>query len=74
MSFSGNQLLMNQIDYNLINRFANHLLIEGVSKNSVAVYLRAIRAIVNRAAKEGSYDLKNEPFRKYCYWIEIYVF
>ncbi|UKM65483.1 site-specific integrase [Flavobacteriaceae bacterium GSB9] len=65
LRFKGMQLELNQIDYNLILSFENYLLIDGVSRNSVAVYMRTLRAILNLAAKEDKYNLKNYPFKKY---------
>jgi integrase/recombinase XerD len=65
LKFTGKSLELNQINYKLITSFTNQLSYEGICINSIAVYLRAIRAIINLAAKEDLYDLKNYPFKKF---------
>ena len=55
----------NDIDYNFLLNFESKLLNEGVRVNSVAVYMRTLRAIYNRAIKSGVIDNSGYPFTEY---------
>jgi len=63
--FTGNTLLLNKINYTLICDFEAHLLKDGLTKNSVAVYMREIRALLNKAIKKELLDKATYPFNKY---------
>jgi len=63
--FTGNALPLNKINYTLICDFEAHLLKDGLTKNSVAVYMREVRALLNKAIKKDLLDKATYPFNKY---------
>ena len=54
-----------QIDYAWLVQLDSKLRANGVKTNSVAVYMRALRALYNKAINFGIVDQANYPFRKY---------
>jgi len=56
---------INDLDYKWLKSFENYHLKRGNSVNSLSVYLRTIRAILNRAIKEGLLNRDDYPFYKY---------
>ena len=54
-----------EITYEFLSGFTNKMLSEGLKKNSIAAYHRAIRAIFNRAINENIIDIKYYPYRKF---------
>lgn len=58
-------LQFSQINYNYLTRFENHHLGKGNGHNSLAVYMRSIRAIFNRAVKAGLVERSCYPFADY---------
>ncbi len=58
-------LKFEQIDYKLLNGFTNSMLAEEMTMNAIASYMREIRAIYNKAIKEGVVEQKYYPFNKY---------
>lgn len=65
VDFAGSSLTMDSINYEFVQKLESFLIDSGVGINGVAAYMRAIRAIVNKAGRLGKYDLTNYPFRHY---------
>lgn len=64
-AYGGKNLLIKDITYRLLEDYNSHMLAKGVKINSIAAYLRSIRAIYNRAIKEGLAELQHYPFNKF---------
>ena len=62
ISFSGEQITFDRIDYKLLTEFIHHLKVEGLKTNSISNYLRSIRAIYNKAIKHRIVDRDKYPF------------
>lgn len=58
-------LVFEEINYDFLNRFENAYLGRGNSENGLAVYMRTIRAIYNKAIKEGVAEKEAYPFGNY---------
>ena len=58
-------LPFNQINFQFLTRFETVHVAKGNSMNSLAVYMRTIRAIYNKAIKSGIIDGNNYPFNNY---------
>lgn len=58
-------LLFHQITYSFLNKFETYHRSNGNGSNGLAVYLRTIRAIYNKAIKEGFVDKELYPFNDY---------
>jgi len=54
-----------KIDYSWLVRVDGSLRGRGVSSNSVAVYMRSLRALYNKAINHGIIDAQEYPFRRY---------
>lgn len=54
-----------EIDYTLIKKFETHMISCGMKTNGISCYMRTIRAIYNRAIKEGFAKRENYPFVHY---------
>jgi integrase len=65
VAFAGTQLQFSQIDYGFIKRLDNHLSSKGISANSIASYMRAIRVLLNSAGNLKYYDMENYPFKHF---------
>jgi site-specific recombinase XerD len=64
--FAGKQnLKFENIDYKFLEKFAQAMLTDEVKINSVALYMREIRAIYNRAIRADVVEAKYYPFGKY---------
>ncbi len=61
VKFTGKNITLDKINYRLIIDFDAHLIKEGLSKNSVAVYMREIRALLNKAIKRSCWTKTNIP-------------
>lgn len=57
-----NDFPIDTIDYSWLKQFDNYHIEKGNSINSLSVYLRTIRAILNRAIKEHLFDKELYPF------------
>ncbi|MFA8299151.1 MAG: phage integrase SAM-like domain-containing protein [Hyphomicrobiales bacterium] len=55
----------NELTYNFLLQFEAYYLGRGLSMNGLAVYMKTIRAIYNRAIKENIISSENYPFKKY---------
>lgn len=62
VGFTGKTITLDKINYNVISDFDTQLIKEGVSRNTIAVYMREIRALLNQAIKKRLIDRKNYPF------------
>ncbi len=51
-----------ELDYNLLNGFKQHLLLQGVKQNTISLYFRTIKAIYNKAIKAKVVDRTLYPF------------
>lgn len=58
-------LSFEEINYDFLNRFENYHLSKDNTYNGLAVYMRTIRAIYNKAIKSELIDKKHYPFDKY---------
>ena len=58
-------LKFESIDYKLLESFTSTMLSKGIKVNTIAIYMREIRAIYNKAIKEGIVEQKYYPFNKY---------
>ena len=58
-------LKFEHIDHKLLDRFTQSMLAEDMKINAIAVYMREIRAIYNRAIKAELVEQKYYPFTKY---------
>jgi integrase/recombinase XerD len=66
LHFTNNKALkFEQIDFKLLDSFTNTMLSKGTKINTVAIYMRELRAIYNKAIKEDIVDEKYYPFKKY---------
>ena len=59
-------LQFREVTYRFLKEFEHHHLSKGNSVNGLSVYLRAIRAIYNKAIKEGIAKQEDYPFRTYA--------
>lgn len=62
VKFGGKSIRFESIDFDFLTKFHNSLAEEGVSVNGIAAYMRAIRAIYNKAIKRRIVDKKYYPF------------
>ena len=62
ISFSGDEITFDKIDYKLLTEFIHHLKVGGLKINSISNYLRSIRAIYNKAIKYKLVDRASYPF------------
>lgn len=58
-------LSFKDITFNFLTRFENHHLSKGNGYNGLAVYMRTIRAVYNKAMKEGIIEKEFYPFDDY---------
>ncbi|NQZ78014.1 MAG: site-specific integrase [Ekhidna sp.] len=54
-----------ELTYDFLQRFDTYYLSKGCSENGLAVYMRTIRAIFNRAIKDNIVDSNSYPFQHY---------
>jgi len=65
LKFAGNNIFLDQVNYTVISDFDSHLLKENLSRNTVAVYMREIRALLNKAIKKDLLDKNKYAFAHY---------
>lgn len=65
VKFAGKHIQLGQINYTLLSNFDAHLVKEGLRRNSVAVYMREIRALMNKAIHKGILKREKYPFNSY---------
>ena len=54
-----------QLTYKFLREFESSMLAEGLKVNSISVYLRSLRAMFNKAIKEGIVDRSVYPFHDF---------
>ena len=59
----GEDVLLDQIDNDLMRKYDNYLKTRGVVKNTASCYMRALRAVYNKAVQQGLTSQKN-PFAR----------
>ena len=62
---SSKDLTFEEINFDFLSRFENYHLSKGNTYNGLAVYMRTIRAIFNKAINSELIDKKYYPFEKY---------
>ncbi len=65
VKYTGKSISFKQINYNVISGFELTLLKEGVCRNTIAIYMREIRALLNISIKKGLMERVNYPFYNY---------
>ena len=65
IEFANKNLKLSVIDFQLVLDFEAYLSSTGVGVNGIAAYMRAIRALMNKAGKLGLYDMNLYPFKHY---------
>jgi len=65
VQFTNMNLKLSEIDFQLIIDFDTYLSSTGVGVNGIAAYMRAIRALLNKAGKLGLYDMNLYPYNHY---------
>jgi site-specific recombinase XerD len=58
-------ILLLKIDHKFLTDYQTHSLNKGMSVNGIGVYLRTLRAVINRAIDEGLLLHTQYPFRKF---------
>lgn len=64
-SRDGKDLKFQEITYEFLTKLENNHKSKGNGMNGLAVYMRSIRSIYNRAIKSGKVDEESYPFKKY---------
>ena len=65
IGFTGKELTIDKISFSLLSDFDTQLIKDGLSVNSVAVYMREIRALLNKAIKKKLLSKELYPFDDY---------
>lgn len=64
--YAGNhKLTFEQVNFKFLTDFSNSMLAEGIKINTISVYFRTLRAIYNRAIKEGMVPATAYPFNAF---------
>lgn len=58
-------LKFEQINYKLLIGYESHLIKKGLKANTIANYMRTIRAIFNKSIKVGNTGIEHYPFKSY---------
>jgi integrase/recombinase XerD len=65
-TYAGRDVIQfSEVDYDFLKRLEGKMLGKGLSVNGVAMYMRTIRAIYNRAIREKFIDRSNYPYEHY---------
>lgn len=56
---------LDKIDHNFLSKYEEDCKIKGLRTNSIAVYMRTLRAVINKAIDEGWLSQDSYPFRKF---------
>jgi integrase len=70
-SFHEEDILMSDIDNRFLIAYDEYLISEGLKTNSISVYMRTLRALLNRAINEGVLSEETYPFKKYTVKSEV---
>ncbi|MDF2437715.1 MAG: hypothetical protein K0Q95_2091 [Bacteroidota bacterium] len=65
LKFAGEEINLDQIDFTLLSDFDTDLIKNKLSRNSVAVYMREIRALMNKAIHKKLLEPNQYPFNSY---------
>ena len=63
--YSGKDLLFTDITIHFLNSFEDDFLKRGVKENSISVYMRTLRAVLNKAIEGGYLKAERSPFKQY---------
>jgi site-specific recombinase XerD len=58
-------LTFNELNYTLVKKFDSYMLEQGLQVNGISFHMRTLRALYNRAVKDGGASKENYPFEKY---------
>ena len=58
-------LTFNELNYNMVKKFDTYMLEQGLQVNGISFHMRTLRALYNRAVKDGGASKNNYPFEKY---------
>ena len=65
-TYAGKEIILfKEINYEFLKRMEGKMLANGLTINGIAMYMRTIRAIYNRAIKEKLIDRANYPYDSY---------
>jgi integrase len=64
-SFHEEDILMAEIDNRFLNAYEDYLSRKGLKRNSIFVYMKTLRALLNKAIIEGVLSDETYPFKKY---------
>jgi integrase len=70
-SFHEEDILMSEIDNRFLHAYEEFLITEGLKTNSISVYMRTLRALLNKAIAEGVLNEETYPFKKYTVKSEV---
>lgn len=62
IKYTGTSISFKEINYNVISGFELTLLKEGICRNTIAIYMREIRALLNLSIKKGLMERADYPF------------
>ncbi len=65
VGFTGKTIALGRINYNVICDFDTQLIKDGICRNTIAIYMREIRALLNIAIKKKLIDRSNYPFHDF---------
>jgi integrase/recombinase XerD len=65
LEYTGNSIRFEEVTYNLLTDFETALLKSGLKKNSIAMYMRELRAIYNKAILKGLVAESKYPFKNF---------
>ena len=65
IKYKNKKLRLSDINYAFILEYDAHLSASGISVNGAAAYMRALRALLNRAGKLDVYNMSQYPFRSF---------
>jgi len=58
-------ILITEVNSTFLQDYEKHLISKGNSPSTIGIYMRQLRAIINRAIKDEILDIKNYPFRNF---------
>jgi len=58
-------LTFNELNYNMVKKFDSYMLEQGLQINGISFHMRTLRALYNRAVKDGGASKDNYPYEKY---------
>ena len=70
LKYAGEEITLPEITYTLLCDFETHMLKEGLTRNGIAVHMRELRALMNKAIHKGLLDSGLYPFRNYKIKVE----